>query len=469
MRRCWWVLLVVLTVVAGACTTKADLEQGRANERATTTTDSSSSDPTDPDAPDPDDQTPDPDPSPSIPRPIPEDPGGPDPTLPGGPPGAELLAELAGRLAITDGSALVIIDPSGENADLIDEAIGGRLDQPTWSPDGVHLAWSTLQSGEGALNLLEIETGLRNQMPTGNTAPVYLQWTDDASRLASLQNEGEELSLGWSAIDPDSSTVGSRREIDEGIPLYFSWSPDNNTLALHRGSTLVLREEQTTKDLLETDLAFSAPDWVDERTVLAAREGALGLVEVGTGLITEVATLAGPTQFVLSPDGSRVAYLGPAGGTRSVSANQTNLAAPVLRVLDLATGNDVVVTDDLAVAWEWSPDSNRLAFLAPSDFADETLRWYFWQDGGIVGATSQHVPSQVELQTYLPFFAQYAQSHTHWSPLGDAFAFAGTIEDVEGIFVHVLGATPQSVLVADGDYVTWSPEEVVGGGGISPL
>ncbi len=456
-------LLVVLAVLVGACTTRADLEQGRETERREAEQDTEQQPP---DTPAPNDPVP----VPPVPLPEdPNDPNGPSPTLPGGPEGVELLEELTGRLAVTDGSTLVIVDPGGQNPDLIDEVPGGRVEQPTWSPDGVSLAWSTLLSGDGLLHLIEIETGLRRQLSTGNTAPNYLQWTDDASRLAYLQNNAEELKLSWSAIDAGGEAIGSPRDIDGGIPLYFSWSPDNATLAVHRGSDLVVHEAVSTEELLQTDLVFTAPDWLDERTVLAAREGALGLVEVSTGLVTEVAELAGPTQFVLSPDGSRVAYLAPGGGTRSVSANQTSFTPPVLRVLELATGNDVVVTDDLAVAWEWSPDSNRLAFLAPSDFSDDSVRWYFWQGGGIVGATSEHVPSDVEQQSYLPFFAQYAQSHTHWSPLGDAFAFAGMVEDTEGIFVHVIGATPQSILVADGDYVTWSPEEVVGGGGISPL
>lgn len=464
-------LLVVLTVLAGACTTRADLEQGRETERREAEQDRDDQ-PPDSETPDPESPVPG-SPDPTVPLPEdpsdPDDPNGPSPTLPGGPPGAELLGELAGRLAVTDGPALVIVDPSGQNPDLVDEVPGGRLEQPTWSPDGVSLAWSTLQGGDGLLQLVEIESGLRRQLPTGNTSPTYFQWTDDASRLAYLQNDGEELKLRWSTIDVGGETIGSPQDIEDGIPLYFSWSPDNATVAVHRGTDLVVRAQRSSDELLETDLVFTAPDWVDERTVLAAREGALGLVEISTGLVTEVAELTGPTQFVLSPDGSRVAYLGPGGGTRSVATNQTTFAPPVLRVLELATGNDVVVTTDLAVAWEWSPDSNRLAFLAPSDFAEDTVRWYFWQGGGVVGATSEHVPSVVEQQVYLPFFAQYAQSHTHWSPLGDAFAFAGTVKDAEGIFVHVIGATPQSILVADGDYVTWSPEEVVGGGGISPL
>lgn len=461
-------LLVVLAVLAGACTTRADLEEGRETERREAEEERERQ-PPQTEAPVPGS------PGPTVPLPEdPNDPNGPRPTLPGGPQGAELLEELAGRLAVTDGSALVIIDPSGQNPDLIDEVPGGRVEQPTWSPDGVSLAWSTLQRGDGLVNLIEIESGLRRQLSSGSTSPTYFQWTEDASRLAYLQNDGEELKLSWSAIEAGGESIGSPQDVDGGIPLYFSWSPDNATLTVHRGSDLVVHEQRSSEELLETDLAFTAPDWVDERTVLAAREGVLVLIEVSTGLVTEVAELAGPTQFVLSPDGSRVAYLGPGGGTRSVAANQTSFTPPVLRVLELATGNDVVVTTELAIAWEWSPDSNRLAFLAPSTFSDETLRWYFWQQGGVVGATSGHVPSGVEQQKYLPFFAQYAQSHTHWSPLGDAFAFAGTINDVdgnavEGIFVHVIGATPQSILVADGDYVTWSPEEVEGGGGISPL
>jgi TolB protein len=70
---------------------------------------------------------------------------------------------------------------------------------------------------------------------------------------------------------------------------------------------------------------------------------------------------------------------------------------------------------------------------------------------------------------YLPFFAQYTQSVTGWAPDSTAFAFAGGIDGVRGVWVQLLDEAVRPHRVALGDFVTWGPGEPLpaAGGGVS--
>jgi hypothetical protein len=109
-------------------------------------------------------------------------------------------------------------------------------------------------------------------------------------------------------------------------------------------------------------------------------------------------------------------------------------------------------------AFFWSPDGERLLYLDP-DPEEEQLwfRWGVW-DGTSSFLTRRFVPSMLIAGAYLRFFEQYAQSMSLWSPDGTAFAYPGTNEEgEEGIWVQSARPDRAPVLVADGDFVAWSP------------
>ena len=110
------------------------------------------------------------------------------------------------------------------------------------------------------------------------------------------------------------------------------------------------------------------------------------------------------------------------------------------------------------LAFFWSPDGTKLAFLAVERVGDSVqLRWRVW-DGTETRAFGALTPSRVFLEEYLPFFDQYAQSMTLWSPDSTAFAYAGANEEgVSGIWVQELAGNKLPVRVSDGVFVAWSP------------
>ncbi len=123
-----------------------------------------------------------------------------------------------------------------------------------------------------------------------------------------------------------------------------------------------------------------------------------------------------------------------------------------LVVINTTTGELTPVTDTQVIAFFWDPAGRQLLVL---DAADRALRWSIWADGELT-ELSQFLPSRSFVQSYLPFFGQYALSTTMWAPDGSAFAFAGLIDGEGGIWVQqAAGGDP--VKVSEGRWVMWSP------------
>ncbi len=452
------------------------------------------------------------------------DPDEPQDLLPGGPPGSQALAELPGRLAITATGELVLTDPSGGDIEVVDSA--EFLAQPTWAPTGQALAWTRADGDAAEVRLNAVETisaaedpdvtvptvpalpgadseeasstdddlELVETIELGDRPAIYLQWNGDATRLGILQNRPDGVVPG---IELSTAVVadGQIERVAGGPSVYFSWALEGSGLAVHQGTDVVLvPAEAGAPPLAQSERWFTAPAWLAAETLLVATAGSLDRVDVTTGEASSLVALEGPTEFVVNRNRSHVAFLQPGAGMLTVQAPNPDPGAEpdpeadsepdaptasasdepgALQVLGLDTGDLTLVglragEAVTPVAFEWSPDGSLLAFLAPSELQPGLLRWYFWQmgpgGGNVVGATTAFTPSAVSVAQYLPFFAQYAQSATGWSPNSIAFAFAGSIDAVSGIFIHVLGETPQSVYVGPGDYVTWSPANVQGAG-----
>ena len=406
-------------------------------------------------------------------------------TLPGGPPGSEALAELPGRLAITATGELVLTDPTGGSAEVIDSA--AFVAQPTWAPTGEALAWTRADGGHAEVRIASVEMiaaepedrlEFVESIDLDDRPAIYLQWNTDSTRLGFLQAEDPQTA-DTPGIQLSTVVVadGKVSNLVSAASVYFSWALDGSGVAVHQGSDVVVVPRLAdAPPLARSEGWFTAPAWLTPDTLLVATAGSLDRLDTATGEATSLLTLEGATEFVVNRTRSHVAFLQPGAGYLTVQAPGPDTAPDeqrALQVLDIATGDLALVGPRageaaIPIAFEWSPDGSILAFFAPSTHRPDLLRWYFWQlgpgGGHIVGASTAFTPSAVSVQQYLPFFAQYAQSATGWAPNSSAFAFAGSIEAVSGIFVHVLGATPQSVYVGPGDYVTWSPANVQGAG-----
>jgi hypothetical protein len=84
---------------------------------------------------------------------------------------------------------------------------------------------------------------------------------------------------------------------------------------------------------------------------------------------------------------------------------------------------------------------------------DLSIEWSVWEEN-LTGYGS-FVPSPSFIQNLVPFFDQYAQSWTPWSPDGAAFAYPAAVGGTPGIWVQdIAGGNPTRI--ADGSWVSWS-------------
>ena len=377
---------------------------------------------------------------------------GPAPTVPSD------VAGLPGRLAVLDGIGnLVTMNPDASDEVVLAEIEAGssQVRQPTWSPDGRRVAWVHVEvTDAGAPSAVIVTAGGDGTEPSeARTAvvPFYLSWDPTSSRIAYLGSPSQnDIELGILEVAGRSSGT----PLDSGQPFYLSWAPRGDQLLVHVGEDrlerLGLDGKQTT--VAERPGTFSAPVWTAHgRTFVysAVDAGDQRLVVRGVRAENErtLVRYEGLIAFVVSPDGERIAF--------QVVQEQSVLP---LTVIDVGNGESVEITDAAIASFFWSPDGESLLYLDPDPVEGRFwFRWGVW-DGTSSFLTPRFVPSTLIAGAYLQFFEQYAQSMSLWSPDGSAFAYPGMNEAGEtGIWIQSARPDRAPVLVADGDFVAWSP------------
>ena len=150
-----------------------------------------------------------------------------------------------------------------------------------------------------------------------------------------------------------------------------------------------------------------------------------------------------------------------------------------IRLLDARTGDLDTLTNEISVAFFWSPDGRYLAYLSPfleeggdvagglSDVPVAQLASFQTQPqlpflnvtvvevaSGEVRLRTSFLPTGLFLGQFLPFFDQYALSHSLWSPGSDAIVLP-TLE-ADGPHLLVLPLEGEARTIAAGDTPFWS-------------
>jgi TolB protein len=275
--------------------------------------------------------------------------------------------DLGGHIAyVTPYGQLGIVDPSGGEPRLL-SAMGPSFQFPAFDPDGDRIA--AIGTGDTA-GTVSIFDGTSEVVAYRSEAerPIYLYWSPDGRTLSFLAARAETGLGFWLAADgAEPRLAGS------GNPFYWAWNPDARSFLVHVGLT---------GD--GSRLAFGSPD---------------------AGLSDEDLDPPGWFQAPgIAPSGRYVAYglAGPAGSRRVVVASHPHVAGEVVRrefrhdgfamlgwhptqdllavmappqpaphwfgpiqILDAADGLLAVVVDDVALAFFWSPDGSKMAYVTP--------------------------------------------------------------------------------------------------------
>lgn len=357
-----------------------------------------------------------------------------------------------GRLVVLDTNGnIVVMAPDGSNQLTITDDGGesALYTQPVWSPDGSSLAWGQVSEDGFALGIQAIGESEVRTVEMSNL-PFYMSWSPNGSSIGALHN-------GPNGIDFVMVDVAeaSTRLVDTGVPYYFSWSPSGDELVVHVGEDRFERIDPDGENVFRgtTDRSYLAPQWT-ERGIFHVDEGSL-LLEGSEGERTAVTGVTGLALFVASPDGSKVALQTTGDDSAlEVALGNVQLVSPnVVVLVDVETADIEVVGEQPAVGFFWSPDGHSLLIIEATPNRDAVVA-KVWNDGEVT-EYAHYRPSAVTARDMFPFFPQYAQSVSFWSPDGSAFAFAGTLSDEEGIWVQELGES-EPTRVSSGVWVAWS-------------
>lgn len=243
--------------------------------------------------------------------------------------------------------------------------------------------------------------------------PHYSCWSPDGSKLAFIAQTAAGLTLFvW-----DSASDEPARRLLDGGPMYFSWSQTSDELFVHSftGHYLVSATSSSPpRQFPGLSTQYMSPSWDKTRRRIAffldANQGRHRLVTI------DLEDQAVRVQIEIS---------GIAAAAWRPGASQLGLARAMigssgfysgLHLIDCDTQEERQVIDDPVLAFYWSRDGSRVAYVTSSEGAEGSLRiGVAAVDDGSVLYLPDFRPSQEQL-THFMFFDQYAQSIPLWSP-----------------------------------------------------
>lgn len=354
---------------------------------------------------------------------------------------------------------------------------------PTWSKDGNQLAFvhTSNESSKPKSELLvaNVDNGKVNQVYESESEhPFYLYWSPDNANVSLLTTSVSGQSLILQNIPADGS---ERTIIDTGSPYYWSWAPDGNTMIIHTGGAsstapqhlafLSMDAENKDAEIIEDGLdtvpaSFQSPAWSpDGRHILLTRVNDKGEKEIiftdGTGKFEKIiGTFQVNTAFAWSPDSAKVAFI---SGSKAMNAGTIG----ALHVLDIETQEETV-KDEEVYAFFWSPDSEKIAYFIPlvtnqaADGSQTSTQQLILQLNMLDIKTGEsrelfkYQPTE-QFANILPYFDQYHQSVTIWSPDNNNLVLS-FVNNNGGSGIAIVAASGQLEprLLAEGFLAFWS-------------
>lgn len=384
------------------------------------------------------------------------------------------------RIAFIDPTGqLATINPDGTELRIISKT-GQRLQFPAWSPDGEKLAVIGIDRQGGFIQILSdaTDTPVREIYRSAQQGAIYLYWSPNGQVVSFLANHpvsGLALHV--------ASEAQEDRIIAQGAPFYWQWAGDNQYLFIHTGLTgerARLGYTSVNEDTLENNLAppgvFQSPGISPSGDYIAYAEdhpvrGTQVIVQnnplVNSEHLRREIRYEGAVALGWSPAEDKLAFISPARDAMSVYGP--------LKLLEAESGLLEELTEATVLAFFWSPDGRYIAYLTPLSqnapgrvsemdqakvdqkiqgsalFELRVIELSTRQDT-LIGAFT---PTFLFVSQFLPFFDQYALSHSIWSPQSDAIVLP--VVDAQGqerITVFPLEGSPRSI--ADGNTPFWN-------------
>ena len=378
-------------------------------------------------------------------------------------------------LVLSEAGDVFTVRPDGEGRlDLTSDATGARWRrQPVWSPTAERVAWVEIDGRSGVARSALVTARVDGSEPTfaSTDAPAFFTyWNPTGSMVAYLAPEAAAIQFGVVDVTAGGDVA---TPLAHGQPFYFSWAPDGSRVFGHIGPELLsyVSIDGSQSPLVESGGVFLAPQWDLERDrllyVVRTRTAQSLVVDEQDGSsIRELLSFEGAMRFSLSSNGRLLAYRVTDGngedddGSSSVvgAGDVVQAITGALVIHDLVDDRPQPLTREPVIAFFWSPDGNSLLYMVPEQIDGQMwLRWYVW-DGDRSLQLESFRPTLVYVRDYLPFFEQYAQALSPWSPDNSRFVYAGTDRRGEsGIWVQAADGAVPPIFVAEGVFASWSP------------
>jgi TolB protein len=370
---------------------------------------------------------------------------------------------------------------------LIPESQGGPLlyyQYPTWSRDGSQLAFVGVgaEGGQTSSKLLIAnmdDDSVENIYSSESEHPIYLNWSPDNANVSFISSNVSGQNLILQSVPAEG---GERTILDTGSPYYWSWSPDGSVMIVHAGGAAASSPEHlaflnvdattvTEQGLDSTPASFQAPAWSPDGSRIAfarvtGEENEIIVTDAAGQNPEKIGSFAEKTAFAWSGDGTRFAYI---DGVQALDAGTIGS----LHVMDMETSEEIV-KDANIIAFFWSPSGEELAYFVllqaqseensstdSGDAAQTTPQ--FVLELNVLDVTSgesrelfTYRPTQ-QFLSLLPYFDQYHQSVTIWSPDNNnlVLSFLGGSGD-PGIAVVAASGNLEPRFIASGYLAFWS-------------
>lgn len=304
---------------------------------------------------------------------------------------------------------------------------------PTFSPDGAWIAAIAVSARDdesGPARVVTTSTdGLRQtewaELP--DAVPLYVQWHPSGQALCVLSQVDEDLRL--SVVHADR--LGAVRDVAQGVPLFFNWTPDGDRVWVHHG---VRRGSRATVALLVRDPLGAAEDELYPKTpgsfcapVFVAGQPVVA-VRAPEGMSAVVAVQSEADTLPLVERAGLLALVAGPGGLLGVTASEGGEGAAYtgVDVLDLRAAEPapVRVTDGKLLAFVWTPDAAALIVFRVDTEGNCMSALHVDRATGVESLLGTFWPTR-DLFFYLHFFDQFVQSHPLVSPDGRWLTWAG--------------------------------------------
>jgi Tol biopolymer transport system component len=356
---------------------------------------------------------------------------------------------------------------------------------PTWSHDGNSIGFVGV-SGQGDkrsadIFIANVKEKAKKVFSSDNEHPFYLYWSPDNTNLGFLSTTADGQSMILQSVSIDST---DRTLIDTGTPYYWSWAPDGKTMIVHAGSAqssapehvaFLKVDSKITEDGVDaTPASFQTPAWSpDGKSILMTRVNDQKKNEIvitdGQGKFEKaIGTYTLNTAFAWSNHSDMVAYI---EGKQQVSAGTLG----TLHIIDAKTTEEIFKDEDDVFAFFWSPNDQKIAYFVPkvvsgsssssgstdSGTQDQNQQLYLQLKMLDVNSGESKelytFPPTDQFTAILPYFDQYHQSATIWSPDNNNIVLSFLSQDGSpGIAVVAASGQLEPRVIAQGYLAFWS-------------